>query len=59
MPCSAIVGTSGSSGVRVLEVTPRQRSFPCFTSGAEPANCICATSMWPAIRSTVYCAAPL
>ena len=58
-PDSAIVGTSGKSGVRFALATPRARSFPAWMCGSAADDCANMNAIWPPSRSRSAGAVPL
>ena len=58
-PCSAIVGTFGSSGTRVDFETPSTLSLPDCTNGSVASMPFISTWVWPATVSPIACEPPL
>src|SRR4029453_15257097 len=58
-PASATVGTSGSAGARVLEVTASARSLPALICGSDGGRLSNISCTWPLRRSAKAGALPL
>jgi hypothetical protein len=58
-PCSAMVGTLPSSGMRVAFDTPSTLSLPLCTNGSVASMPFISTWVWPAIVSVMACEPPL
>src|ERR1700687_3011591 len=58
-PDSAIVGTCGTAGDRVLFATASTRSLPAFADGMTAASPPNETATWPPSRSLIAAPLPL
>src|SRR4029453_17843883 len=58
-PASATVGTSGSAGARVADVTASGRSFPALICGSDGGRLSNISCTWPPSRSCSAGALPL
>jgi hypothetical protein len=58
MPCSFRLGYSGTSGLRLVEVTPMAFSLPALICAAASAGGSSASWIWPPIMALITCGLP-